>query len=115
MTTSVDQVKVRSEHLARLAFVYVRQSSARQVRNNLESQRLQYGFAEQAVALGWTRDRITVLDEDQGRRLRCIVADPPWAPRDRVRCQMSIEVERIETGLLKMRGPNCAGGFDRNP
>lgn len=67
MTASVDQVKVRSEHLARLAFVYVRQSSARQVRNNLESQRLQYGFAEQAVALGWTRDRITVLDEDQGR------------------------------------------------
>ena len=67
MTASADHVKVRSEHQARLAFVYVRQSSARQVRNNLESQRLQYGFAEQAVALGWTRERIIVLDEDQGK------------------------------------------------
>jgi len=67
MTASADQMKVRSEHQTRLAFVYVRQSSARQVHNNLESQRLQYGFAEQAVALGWTRDRIIVLDEDQGR------------------------------------------------
>jgi DNA invertase Pin-like site-specific DNA recombinase/ribosomal protein S18 acetylase RimI-like enzyme len=67
MTASADHVKVRSDHQARLAFVYVRQSSARQVRNNLESQRLQYGFAEQAVALGWTRERIIVLDEDQGK------------------------------------------------
>ena len=67
MTASVDHVKVRSEHQERFAFVYVRQSSARQVRNNLESQRLQYGFADQAVALGWTRERIIVVDEDQGR------------------------------------------------
>lgn len=67
MTASIDHVKVRSEHQERLAFVYVRQSSARQVRNNLESQRLQYGFAEQAIALGWARERVIVLDEDQGR------------------------------------------------
>jgi excisionase family DNA binding protein len=67
MTASVDHVKIRGEHQARLAFVYVRQSSPRQVRNNLESQRLQYGFAEQAAALGWTRERIIVLDEDQGK------------------------------------------------
>jgi DNA invertase Pin-like site-specific DNA recombinase len=60
-------VKVRAEHQQRLAFVYVRQSSPRQVRNHLESQRLQYGFAEQAAALGWTRERIVVLDEDQGK------------------------------------------------
>ena len=67
MTASVNQMKVRSEHQQRLAFVYVRQSSARQVRNNLESQRLQYGFAEQAIALGWARERIIVVDEDHGR------------------------------------------------
>lgn len=67
MTAPVNQMKVRSEHQERLAFVYVRQSSARQVRNNLESQRLQYGFAEQAIALGWARERIIVVDEDQGR------------------------------------------------
>jgi excisionase family DNA binding protein len=67
MTASVDLVKVRGEHQQRLAFVYVRQSSPRQVRDHLESQRLQYGFAEQAVALGWTRERVIVLDEDQGK------------------------------------------------
>jgi DNA invertase Pin-like site-specific DNA recombinase len=67
MTTSVDQQKVRCEHRERLAFVYVRQSSPRQVRSHLESQRLQYAFAEQAAAFGWTRERIIVLDEDQGK------------------------------------------------
>jgi DNA invertase Pin-like site-specific DNA recombinase len=50
-----------------LAFVYVRQSSLRQVRNNLESQRRQYEFAEQAVAMGWSAERIVVIDEDQGK------------------------------------------------
>ena len=54
--TSVEHVKVRAEHQQRLAFVYVRQSSPRQVRNHLESQGLQYGLADQAAALGWTRD-----------------------------------------------------------
>jgi len=67
MTASVDHVKVRSEHQERLVFIDVRQSSARQVRNHLESQRLQYEFAEQAIAMGWARERIIVLDEDQGR------------------------------------------------
>lgn len=62
-----DRLKVRAEHLTRTAYVYVRQSSLRQVRTNLESQRLQYGFAEQAAALGWDRERIVVVDEDQGR------------------------------------------------
>lgn len=64
---SPDQLKVRAEHQARVAFVYVRQSSLRQVRSHLESQRLQYGFAEQAAALGWSRERIVIIDEDQGR------------------------------------------------
>ncbi|MDI7268534.1 MAG: recombinase family protein [Myxococcota bacterium] len=65
--TAGDRLKVRPSHLERLAFVYVRQSSLRQVRNNLESQRLQYGFVDQALALGWSRERIVVIDEDQGK------------------------------------------------
>jgi len=40
--------KVKSQHLARRAVVYLRQSSERQVRNNLESQRLQYGLEHRA-------------------------------------------------------------------
>jgi len=59
--------KIRAEHLALAAFVYVRQSSLRQVRNHLEIQRRQYAFADQAAALGWSRERVVVVDEDQGK------------------------------------------------
>jgi len=61
-----ERSKISAEHLRRLAFVYVRQSSPHQVRNNLESQRRQYAFADQAVDMGWVRDRVVVVDEDQG-------------------------------------------------
>ena len=66
-TPATDRLKVCAEHQQRVAFVYVRQSSMRQVRNNLESQQLQYGFAEQAAHLGWSRERIVIIDEDQGQ------------------------------------------------
>ena len=62
-----DRGKIKATHLARLAFVYVRQSSPQQVRYNVESKRRQYDFAAQAEALGWSRDRVVVIDEDQGR------------------------------------------------
>src|SRR5215218_5687464 len=57
--------KIAPEHLARAAFVYVRQSTAYQVTNNLESQRRQYGLAERARQLGW--DDIQIVDDDLGR------------------------------------------------
>jgi excisionase family DNA binding protein len=57
--------KITSEHLARAAFVYVRQSTAYQVVNNLESQRRQYGLVERARHLGW--DDVQVVDDDLGR------------------------------------------------
>lgn len=66
-TPATDRLKVCAEHQQRVAYVYVRQSSMRQVRNNVESQKLQYGFAEQAAQLGWSRERIIVVDEDQGQ------------------------------------------------
>ncbi len=66
-TPVTDRLKVCAEHQQRVAYVYVRQSSMRQVRNNVESQQLQYGFAEQAAPLGWSRERIIVVDEDQGQ------------------------------------------------
>jgi len=59
--------KVRAEHLERKAYVYVRQSTFHQVENNLESQRRQYGLAEHAAELGWPRERVVVIDEDQGK------------------------------------------------
>ena len=57
--------KITSEHLARAAFVYVRQSTAYQVVNNLESQRRQYGLVERARQLGW--DDVQLVDDDLGR------------------------------------------------
>ena len=56
--------KITTDHLARRAFVYVRQSSPRQVKHNLESQRLQYALADRARALGW--QEVEVIDEDLG-------------------------------------------------
>jgi DNA invertase Pin-like site-specific DNA recombinase len=57
--------KVKPQHRSRKAILYVRQSSAYQVANNLESQRLQYGMRERLEQLGW-RD-IEVIDEDLGQ------------------------------------------------
>jgi DNA invertase Pin-like site-specific DNA recombinase len=60
------QQKVRPEHLGRAAIVYVRQSSRQQVLEHSESTRLQYALAERAVALGWARSQVTVIDDDLG-------------------------------------------------
>lgn len=57
--------KIMPQHLARKAILYVRQSSAWQVANNLESQRLQYAMEAHLRQLGW--ENIEVIDEDLGR------------------------------------------------
>lgn len=56
--------KISADHLARRACVYIRQSTADQVQNNLESQRRQYALVERARTPGW--QDIEVIDEDQG-------------------------------------------------
>jgi DNA invertase Pin-like site-specific DNA recombinase len=58
--------KVQGRHLDRLAMVYVRQSTLRQVEQNQESTRLQYALVERAQRLGWARGRIEVIDDDLG-------------------------------------------------
>lgn len=58
--------KIGAGHLQRAAFVYIRQSSASQVENNRESTQRQYALAERAVALGWHKQQISVVDEDLG-------------------------------------------------
>jgi len=59
--------KIESQHLARKAYVYVRQSTMAQVEHNVESRERQYELAERAVALGWPAGEVVVVDEDQGR------------------------------------------------
>ena len=58
--------KVQSAHLERLAIVYLRQSSPRQVRENFRSTERQYGLAEKAAALGWEPARVLTVDADLG-------------------------------------------------
>lgn len=59
--------KVTASHLARDAYLYVRQSSLRQVMHNTESTKRQYALRERAVALGWPIERIHTIDSDLGR------------------------------------------------
>src|SRR5271156_6868201 len=58
--------KVRDHHLDRKAIVYIRQSSPQQVVEHKESTARQYALADVAVALGWPRDRVEIIDRDQG-------------------------------------------------
>jgi DNA invertase Pin-like site-specific DNA recombinase len=98
---SLDRSKIRPEHLERAAFVYVRQSSLKQVRENVESQKRQYAFAEQARALGWSEGQVVILDEDQGRSGAAPQARPGFArlvgavARTEVGIVMSLEVSRL--------------------
>ena len=59
--------KVTAAHLSRMAYLYVRQSTLRQVIENTESTQRQYGLRNRAVALGWPIDRIVVIDSDLGQ------------------------------------------------
>jgi len=64
MTEIVYSPKIKPEHLARKAIVYPRQSSDKQVRQNTESQILQYAVAERVRALGWKQ--VEIIDSDLG-------------------------------------------------
>ena len=59
-------LKVQPRHLERDAYLYIRQSSMRQVIENVESTRRQYALRGRATALGWRDEQIVVVDDDQG-------------------------------------------------
>lgn len=65
--TALASAKIHAEHLAKLALVYVRQSSPHQVLHHRESRERQYALADHAVALGWPPERVLMIDEDQGQ------------------------------------------------
>jgi DNA invertase Pin-like site-specific DNA recombinase len=67
MPVSVEvAAKAKATHLGRAAYLYVRQSTIRQVLNNTESTLRQYDLRQRAVALGWSAEQIIVVDVDQG-------------------------------------------------
>jgi len=59
-----DNQKIKSIHLQRYAYVYVRQSTAAQVEFNRESTDRQYKLVQRAIDLGWSKQRVKVIDED---------------------------------------------------
>jgi DNA invertase Pin-like site-specific DNA recombinase len=59
--------KILESHLKRLAYVYIRQSSMRQVEENLESQDLQYQLVNRASGFGWPAAQVLVVDDDLGK------------------------------------------------
>jgi DNA invertase Pin-like site-specific DNA recombinase len=61
-----DATKVQPHHLERGAYLYIRQSSMRQVVENIESTKRQYALRGRATALGWRDEQIIVIDNDQG-------------------------------------------------
>jgi DNA invertase Pin-like site-specific DNA recombinase len=61
-----DARKVLTHHLERDAYLYIRQSSMKQVLENVESTKRQYALRARAAALGWADERIIVIDSDQG-------------------------------------------------
>ena len=67
ITTPLADERITTAHRAKLCYVYVRQSSPGQVRHHQESTELQYRLVERAVALGWPRERVRVIDDDLGK------------------------------------------------
>jgi hypothetical protein len=66
MMNSEGHQKVTASHLKRGAYLYVRQSTVRQVFENTESTQRQYALRQRAVALGWPNDQVIVIDSDLG-------------------------------------------------
>ena len=69
MTELLYNPKIKPEHLARKAIVYLRQSSEKQVRQNKESQLLQYAVAERVRALGGSKSKSSIVTWDRARAL----------------------------------------------
>jgi DNA invertase Pin-like site-specific DNA recombinase len=67
---------IQSDHLRRLAVVYVRQSSPHQVLTNRESLKLQYDLQDKAGGAGWPANQIHVIDADLGRTARTTAGRP---------------------------------------
>jgi DNA invertase Pin-like site-specific DNA recombinase len=67
MTLTATHPKIHAEHRSRRAYVYVRQSTISQVLHHRESTERQYQLQTRALDLGWPKDLIEVIDEDQGQ------------------------------------------------
>ncbi len=66
-TKTFPSTKLESHHFERIAVVYLRQSTPRQIVDHPESTDLQYRLAHRAIELGWDENRVLIVDEDLGQ------------------------------------------------
>ncbi len=66
-TVADESAKIGPEHRQRAAYIYIRQSSLRQVEHHSEGRQRQYALVDWVEGLGWPGERIVILDEDQGK------------------------------------------------
>lgn len=95
MILTRERVTVTPSHLQRMAVVYLRQSSIRQVRENQESQRLQYALADRARGLGWVQ--VEVIDCDLG------FSASAWSARREGFDRLTAMVARGQVGIIFSR------------
>jgi DNA invertase Pin-like site-specific DNA recombinase len=94
-------VSITDRHLSKLAVVYVRQSSPQQVFDHQQSRERQYALADYAATLGWPKDRVLVIDEDQGRSGRSAEQRPGFqrllaeVTLDHVGLVLGLELSRL--------------------
>src|SRR5947208_3001353 len=80
---------VTTAHRAKLAYIYVRQSTPGQVRQHQESTELQYRLVDRAALFGWPKERIEVIDDDLGKSgtpsdtRGCSICSPSFAAAQR--------------------------------
>src|ERR1700694_3547286 len=93
--------KLKPWHIDRAAIVYVRQSTPQQVLDHQESTARQYALAERAVALGWLRSQVQVIDDDLGKSGQSIEGRPGFqrllaeVALDRVGLILGLEMSRL--------------------
>jgi DNA invertase Pin-like site-specific DNA recombinase len=101
MSEPLRSPKLKPWHLDRAAAVYVRQSTPQQVLELQESTARQYALADRAVALGWPRARVLVIDEDLGKSGQSIEGRPGFqrllaeVALDRVGLSLGLEMSRL--------------------
>lgn len=93
----LSSAKIQEPHRQRLAIVYVRQSTPQQVMQHCESKARQYALTDQAKALGWSGERIVVIDEDHGHHQTNKAKGKPheWCLPDLAR-KLRITISRMQ-------------------
>jgi DNA invertase Pin-like site-specific DNA recombinase len=97
--------KIQPHHRERLAIPYVRQSSPQQVRNNRESTGRQYALRDYALALGWSSERILVIDDDQAHTAQTRTEDRSGFQR--LLAEVTMDHVGIIVGLDMSRLARC--------